>query len=505
MSKNWVVCLAIAGVLAASPGHAGKRDDTLRVASNVVPESIDSYFNATREGVVLSHHIWSYLMYLNPKTGEYEGDLATSWKWIDDRTLEVELRKDVKFHNGDPLTADDVVATLKFVSNVDNKVIVQQNVNWIGGAEKIDNYKVRIRTSRPFPAAIEYLSNAVPIYPARYYAEVGPRGMADKPIGSGPYKVTEVVLGKVIKLEKNAGYYQGSPLGQPSIGKIEFRLIPEQTTQLAEILSGGLDWIWRVPPDQAKQLAQMPNLTVQSTESMRIAFLQFAASATSPLPALKDVRVRRAISYAIDRDTMVKKLLGEGARVLNTLCFPGQFGCTDQGAPRYNFDPAKAKALLAEAGYGDGKLEFEVWSYRDRTHTEAIINYLRDVGIKANIRMAQYGALNTALRDGKAVVGHRTYGSYGIMDASATVSAYLRGDEDDIARDEQVIKWLEIADTSIDPNVRKTNYQKALARAAEESLVLPLFSVPNTYAYTKELDFTPYPDELARFYAARWK
>jgi peptide/nickel transport system substrate-binding protein len=237
---------------------------------------------------------------------------------------------------------------------------------------------------------------------------------------------------------------------------------------------------------------------------MRIAFLQFASSDAGPMPALKDVRVRRAISHAIDREAMAKRLLGEGARVLNTLCFPLQFGCTDEGAPRYDFNPEKAKQLLAEAGYPNG-FDIELWSYRDRTHTEAIINYLRNVGIRANIRSTQYAAANTALREGKAAMGHRTYGSYGIMDASATASAYLKGDDDDIAKDKQVIEWLTIADSAIDPNVRKDNYRKALARAADLALLLPLFSVPNTYVFTQELEFTPYPDELARFYEARWK
>lgn len=491
-------------VSSASTARAGKSDDTLRVASNVVPESLDSYFNATREGVVLSHHIWSYLTARNPKTGEYQGDLATSWKWIDDQTIEFTLRKGVTFHNGDPFTADDVVYTLNFIANPANKITVQQNVNWIAGAEKVDDFTVRVRTKAKFPAAIEYLSAAVPIYPAKYYAAAGPSGMSAKPVGSGPYRVTDVVLGKQVKLQKNPDYYKDSPLGQPSIGTIDFRIIPEQTTQLAEVLSGQLDWIWRVPTDQAQRLAQMPNLTVLSTESMRIAFLQFNMMEKTPVPALRNLKVRQAISHAIDRATIAKTLLGPGANVLNTLCFPEQFGCTDEGAPRYEFDPAKARRLLAEAGYPEG-FDMELWSYRDRPQTEAMINYLRNVGIRATVRMTQYPALISALREDKAGVAHMTYGSYGIMDTSATASAYLRGDSGDLAHDKEVIHWLTVGDTTISPEERKKAYRTALDRAAAEALVLPLFSIPNTYVFKKELDFTPDADELARFYAAKWK
>lgn len=496
--------LVLVAALAMPFAHAGKKDDTLRVASNLVPASIDLYFNATREGVVLSHHIWSFLAMRNEKTGEYEPELATGWKWVNNKTLEVELRKDVKFHDGTLLTADDVVYTLNWVVKPESKVVVQQNVNWIEGADKLGEHKVRIRTKAPFPAALEYLSNAVPIYPAKYYEKVGPKGMSDKPMGSGPYRVTEVVAGKLVKMEKFNDYFKGSPKGTPSIGRIEFRLIPEQATQLAEIMTGGLDWIWRVPADQAKQLATVPSLRVEGVESMRIVFLHFGSSDKAPANPFKDVRVRRAVSHAIDRESIAKNILGEGSKVIHTLCFREQFGCTDQGAVRYGFDPKKAKQLLAEAGYANG-FETELWSYRDRNQAEAVANYLRDVGIKATIRSTQYQAFVNAQREGKWVLGHRSYGSYGIMDTSASASAYLKGDEDDYSRNPKTIEYLTVADGSIDEKVRKENYRKALAAAAEEALVLPMFSLPNIYVYTKDLDFKPSADEMARFYASKWR
>ncbi len=122
---------------------------------------------------------------------------------------------------------------------------------------------------------------------------------------------------------------------------------------MAELMTGGVDWIWRVPADQAEQLKADPTLTVLSAETMRVGFLQFdvagRAQANSPL---KDVRVRQAISYAIDRKAMVDNLARGGARVMNAVCFIEQFGCTEEGVPTYAYDPAKARALLKEAGYG---------------------------------------------------------------------------------------------------------------------------------------------------------
>src|ERR671932_542444 len=151
--------------------------------------------------------------------------------------------------------------------------------------------------------------------------------MSDKPVGSGPYKVVEHVPGKLVRMERNPDYFKESPLGQPSIEKLEYRFIPDRNTQLAELMGGGLDWIWYVTPDQAKQLEAVPNVNVVSGETMRIAFMRMAAGDKGPSAAIKDVRVRRAINHAIDRDAMVKQLVGEGARVLYTNCFPSQFGC----------------------------------------------------------------------------------------------------------------------------------------------------------------------------------
>ncbi len=134
----------LAAVVAVTPATAGKRDNSLRFAYEQVLENVDPYFNSVRIGVIIGHQVWDTLIYRDPETNEYKGQLATAWKWIDDKTLELELRQGVKFHNGAEFDADDVVYTLNFVSKPENKVVTQQNVDWIDRAEKLDKYKVRI-------------------------------------------------------------------------------------------------------------------------------------------------------------------------------------------------------------------------------------------------------------------------------------------------------------------------------------------------------------------------
>jgi peptide/nickel transport system substrate-binding protein len=487
-----------------SPVLAAKRDNSIRFAYDQVPENVDPFMNNVRIGVIIGQQVWDTLIYRDPKTGDYKGQLATAWKWIDDKTLEVELRRGVKFHNGEEFDADDVVYTLNFVAKPENKVVTQQNVNWIDRAEKLDKYKLRIITKRPFPAAIEYLAGPVVIHPNEYYAKAGPQGMNEKPVGSGPYRVSEHAIGKFIRLERNPDYFRDSPKPQPKVDKVEIRFIPDAQTRVAEMLAGGLDMIMSVAPDQAQQLRAVPNLQVVSGETMRFVFLQFNTGEQAPAPQLRDIRVRKAIAHAIDREAMVKSIVGEGARVLHTLCFPSQFGCTDAGAPRYGYDPAKAKQLLADAGFPNG-FEIDLFAYRERNQTEAFIGYLRAVGIRANLRFMQYAAMRDAMRAGKAPMTHQTWGSFSVNDVSAATPVFYKGTPDDVSRDPEVIALLERGDSSVDAEIRKDAYGKALALIQERAYAAALYSLPTAYVAAKDLVFTPHPDEMPRFWEMSYK
>ena len=444
--------LATALLLASAlmtPALAGKKDNSVRFGDPQVLDHADPYFNSVRIGVIFSHHVWDTLIYRDPTNNQYKPALATAWKWIDDTTLEMELRRGVKFHNGAEFSADDVVYTLNFVSNPDNKAIIQGNVNWIARAEKLDSHKVRIVTKRPFPAAFEYLAGPIVIHPHEYYAKVGPKGVNEKPIGTGPYRVTEHAVGKYIRTERNPDYFKDSPKPQPKIEKLEFRFVPDPQTRVAEVLSGGLDLIRQVTVDQGAQLKAVPSVQVVSGEIMRFVFLAFDVTESTPAPPLKDIRVRKAIMHAIDREAMVKSIVGEGSRVLHAFCFPSQFGCIDDRAPRYAYDPAKAKALLAEAGYPNG-IDLEFYAYQDRNHTEAMIGYLHAVGIRANLRFTQYAATRDAVRQHKAPLSHQSWGSFSVNDVSAATPVFFKFGLDDVARDPEIRDLLEKGDTSID-------------------------------------------------------
>ena len=384
--------LSLVALASATPAAlAGKADDTLNIVWERELENVDSYFNTAREGIIVSRMTWDALLYRDPATMEYKPLIAKSYKWVDDTTLEFVLNEGITFHNGEELDADDVAFTYNWVSNPDNGVKTQRNVNWIKGAKKLGKYKVQVMLKAPFPAALEFVAGSVSIYPKDYYEKVGPDGMALKPVGSGPYEVVELEPGKKIVWEKFDGYMQGSPKGTPTIGKIVQRTIPERNTQIAELLSGRADWMWRVPADQADRMKSSGKVEVVNEQTFRIGYLTMDASGTTGDTPMKNPLVRKAISYAIDRDAIVKALVRGKSAVVNAACFPTQVGCTDD-VTKYPYDPEKAKELLAEAGYPDG-FTIDFYAYRNRDYAEAMMGFLNKVGIKVNFNFLKYAAL----------------------------------------------------------------------------------------------------------------
>ncbi|MFQ5937332.1 MAG: ABC transporter substrate-binding protein, partial [Acidiferrobacterales bacterium] len=358
-----VVALGLA--VWATPLMAGKSNDTLIWATDREADVADPYYNNIRELVIIGHTAWDGLVLRDLDTGEFKPLLAMSWKWVDNLTLELKLRKGVVFHNGKKFTADDVVYTVNHVSNKDNGVLTYRNVSWMKNAEKLGKYKVRINLNKPFPAALAYLSNAAFIMPAGHYDKAPTRADGKKdfgavhPVGTGPYKITEVTPGERIVLVKNDKYLKGGPKGQPQIGKIVFRTIKEMTTQVAELLTGGIDWIWDVPKDQAERLLGTGQVQVTNAKTMRVSYIQFDVNGKSGQDFFTKKKVRQAFAHAVNRPSIATNLVGPASAVIPSACHPAQFGCA-QDVPKWEYNPKKAKQLLAEAGYPNG-FEFDLY------------------------------------------------------------------------------------------------------------------------------------------------
>jgi peptide/nickel transport system substrate-binding protein len=499
-----VAALAIAASLGNAPALAGKADDTLNAAFSAEVTTLDAYKESGREGLVMARLIYDCLLYKDMKTGEFKPELAETFKIVDDKTIDFTLRRGVKFHNGQELSADDVVYTLNLVSSKEYNARYQIAVDWIERVEKTGDLSVRLHMKKANPLALEMLAGNLPIYPKAYYEQAGSQGMSVKPIGAGPYRVVEVTPGTRYVLERFADYYAGSPKGAAKIKRMIMRVLPEANTQYVELVNGQLDWIWRVPPDDARNLSRQSRVAISNAQIMRFAYIAINPNYQDGKSPLADVRVRQAINMAVDKASIVKALVGGASQPIVSACNPIQFGC-DTAVTSYPFDGAKAKALLAEAGHPNGiKLDLVVTSL-PKVQAEAIAANLAKAGIQVTLNEQQYAPAISAWREGRAPLLLTNWGSYGVGDAGLSVGQFFSGTGDDLAKDKEIIPLLESANTSMDRDKRKADYAKALKMIADKAYWLPLWTYNVNTAHSKDLDVVQNADEFVEFYRAYWK
>jgi peptide/nickel transport system substrate-binding protein len=254
----------------------------------------------------------------------------------------------------------------------------------------------------------------------------------------------------------------------------------------------------------------MPGMQSTHAETMRVNYLIFdAAGRTGADNPMTVQKVRQAIAYAIDRNAIARNLMQGGSRAPDAPCFPTQFGCDAAAAVRYPYDPARAKALLAEAGYPNG-FSTELVSFLLPPFEDAVQGYLRAVGIDANVTHLQIEAAIKRNADGTIPLYFANWGSYSINDVSAFLPQLFSGQAEgfsagDDTHDAALKKLVDGGDTSTNPDERRKYYSAAIKLATEQMYVLPIMTSVQTYVVRREVNFRAYPDELPRFYLASWK
>lgn len=487
--------------LLSPAAHAQKSADRLRVVWRDAIAVIDPYYNTQRTGLVLAIHVWDTLIYRDPETLRLKPLLATSWKYVDDTTLEFTLRPGVTFHDGSPFTADDVAYTVNTLLT-DPRVSVPSNYAFLAGAEAIDDLHVRIKLRRVFPAALEYIAMVLPIWPHHYRERLGD-DYGKAPVGTGPYRVTHVDGVAQIDLVRNDAYFD-SPKGKPAIGALNIRNVADAAAEVAALMNDEADWIWDFPPEQLDPIGRIPTLQTYRSESMRVAYLNLDAAGRSGDTPLMNPLVRRAVMHAIDRPTLARRFMPGGSRVLDAPCFPTQFGCDQAVATKYEYDPARARALLAEAGYAQG-FDTQLVGYVQPDWIAAVQEYLAAVGVRAEAVALQVGPAVKRSIEGRNPMEMGSWGSYSINDVSAFLPVFFSFAGQDYARDEAVRRAVDDAGTTVDPDRRRALYAEAIRRITAQAYFLPLFTYVKTYASVRTLNFRPFGDELPRFYLSSWR
>src|SRR5439155_1691872 len=331
--------------------RAQAKDDTVVYALQSDVQNWDPPNSVLRESIILGYHVFDHLAARDLKTGKVGPSLATSWRTLDDTTWEVKLRQGVKFHDGTAFTARDVKATFDRGLDPEKKLTARGNHAKITSVEVVDDHTVRFKTDGPYPLFVERMT-ALVMQSERVIKEKGHEWMQENPIGTGPYKLVKWTKKQEHLLARNDDYW--GP--KPAFKHVRVRIIPEQATQIAELISGGVDVIKAVPPDQMDVINKSGVARTSTSPILRTAMLQLdQAARTGPNP-FTDRRVRQAANLAVDVDAIIKHVLnGLGDRTATTIN-PMAFGYDPTLKP-YRQDVAAAKKLLVEAGYPNG---FEV-------------------------------------------------------------------------------------------------------------------------------------------------
>ncbi|NOR83281.1 MAG: ABC transporter substrate-binding protein [Ardenticatenales bacterium] len=345
--------------------------------------------------------------------------LAESATLIDGVTWEFVLKKGVTFHNGEDLTAEDVKFTF-------DRIITENAIEYpephtsprkgligpVESVEIVDDYTVRLYLSAPFPAAMQMLVHQQ-IVPKDYFEQVGTEGFIEAPVGCGPFKFVEGSLGDQIVMERFDDYYGGAdelpPVGPPLLDRVIFRILPEASTRVSALRAGEVNIIQSVPSHMIPVLATNASVRVASGPSTRPAWMEMNVNQ----PPFDDVRVRLAMNYAVDAETILDTVLGGlGVVIAGPLSPYNNFA--DPTLEPYGYDPDKALELLAEAGWTDSDedgfldQDGEIFTFvidvrpTSKPRAEGLAGQLQELGIDATVRVwGDYSVLKPLMLDGE--------------------------------------------------------------------------------------------------------
>jgi peptide/nickel transport system substrate-binding protein len=383
------VALAVVLLLTSAVAGAAAPDGEMTWAVHV--SLAPTWFDPAETPSVITPFMILYALHdalVKPMPGNpMAPSLAESWSMArDGLSYEFVLRKGVKFHNGDPVSAEDVKFSLERYRGGGAGTLKER----VAGIDVLDPLRVRIRLKQPWPDFMTFYgtpaTGAAWVVPKRYVERVGEDGFKKAPVGAGPYRFVSFTPGIELVLEANETYWRKTP----SVKRLVFRSVPDETTRLAMLKRGEADVAYSIRGPLAEELRRTPGLTLKPTAPTFTEWLVFTEQ-WDPKSPWADTRVRLAANLAIDRKALNDaEYLGFGKISSSIIPQAFQFYWP---APAYPHDPARAKQLLAEAGYPRGFDAGEVTTDAVYAATaEAVINNFLGVGIRAKLRPLERAA-----------------------------------------------------------------------------------------------------------------
>ncbi len=498
-------------ILCAAAGRAAD----LRIGLSADVTTMDPHFLASQPNLTVGYHVFDALVHVDEKTRLIPG-LATSWRALDATTWEFKLRSNVKFHDGSDLTAEDVMFSLERPLDIKGSPGgFASYVGMIASKEIVDKQTIRIKTKAPYGALPEDL-NSVMIVSKKYAANAAPEDFESgrATIGTGPYKFVRFARGDRVEYVRNDNYWGGRPAWE----KLTLRIMPTDPVRTAALLAGDLDVIEHVPPADREKLFKNNKLRLEQAVSWRTIFLHLDQYRQQPplitdhagKPLAKnpfmDVRVRRAMSMAINRPAIVERVMEKLAVPAANIVSPGVFGHNPQ-LKFEAYNPDGAKKLLAEAGYPNGfNITLSGPNNRyinDEQVLQSVAQMLTRIGIQTKVEALPVSVFFGKARKEETSLSLLGWGSFAgdlaLRSLLATPNterawgAWNWGRSSNPKLDQLIGQSL----ATVDPKAREAIARDAAALAMGDVSVIPLHHQIVSWAMRSDISYTPRTDEFS--------
>ncbi|MEG3130607.1 ABC transporter substrate-binding protein [Pantoea cypripedii] len=428
--------------------------------------------------------------------------LATDWKAINDTTWQFNLRKGVNFTDGEPVNAEAVKFSIDRILDPANHAPTISYIRTIKSVEVVNDYQVLIHTNGPDPLLPTRMSR-YPAYivPPAYVKKVGASEFARKPVGSGAYKLDTFIPDEKVVMVANDAYWRG----KPSIDRVTWRPIPEATSRITALLTGEVQLVESVPADLVPALKNRPGVQLEQVKGGGLTIYLGLKNSEKPL---NDVRVRQALSLALNRQAYTQQLLHGYGTPTGTMAGANDFGYL--AVPATVQDVAKAKSLLAQAGYPDGfTLRFQAPRryIASADVAQAIVQDLSAIGVKAQLEVPEWSVYTQQVAAQKqAPMYMLAWGSTQTLDADAALFPILHsGEPYSTVNDPELDKLLDQSRQTVDADKRKKLLEQIQQRVAEQQPLIPLYREDTLYAHSDKLTFKGRVDARIPLYDLRLK
>ncbi|GAC1572393.1 MAG: ABC transporter substrate-binding protein [Candidatus Elarobacter sp.] len=497
MKRAIALAFGAAVALSASPSPRAA-DTTVTISQGVDADTLNPDATTITPTFNVVQQMYERLADYGARAGQYQPKLATSWKRVNPTTEEYALRRGVTFSNGDPFTSADVKFTVEWIKNPANASKQTPYVRDIDRVETPDPYTVRFVSKAP-TAIAPGLQNPVFILDAKYVQAKGNAYVAEHPVGTGAYVLREWKRDDQIVMDANPKWWGG----KPTIDHVIFKPIPEAAARVAALRTGATDLITNVPPQYQIQLTGGTSTKLVSTRSLRQLFIAFNTLQPGPQ---QNKLVRQAINLAVDVPSIVKNVLGGRGYELTSVIPPNYFGF-DASVPSYKHDVAKAKELLAKAGFPDGKgialtINAPIGRYnRDREVAEAVAGQLQAVGIQATVRPQEWVTYSDQVNRRALSPLYELGWNQPSSDADGIITALFQSSAPlSCYNNPEIDQLADRARGELDVNKRKALYKRIATILHEDAPWIVLFQYEDLYATSKRLRWQPRGDEYIRAY-----